>query len=151
MLFLPFVCGVFTAKKINNLSLNTRLYSQRGSISANESSQERKRKRSIKFSTASEDPESDSGVFAKNGRPTNLSTEQGEQYIALTEITTQIAVPEDGEGSSATPGDIEEASEIQEVNVDPSGTQTELCDVPSDENTDSRGEVRKYNIDRDKN
>lgn len=151
MLFLPFVCGVFTAKKINNLSLNTRLYSQRGSISANESSQERKRKRSIKFSTASEDPESDSGVFAKNGRPTNLSTEQGEQYIALTEITTQIAVPEAGEGSSATPGDIEEASEIQEVNVDPSGTQTELCDVPSDENTDSRGEVRKYNIDRDKN
>ena len=151
MLFLPFVCGVFTLKKINNLSLNTRLYSQRGSISANESSQERKRKRSIKFSTASEDPESDSGVLAKNGRPTNLSTEQGEQYTALTEITTQIAVPEDGEGSSVTPGDIEEASEIQEVNVDPSGTQTGLCDVPRDENTESQGEVRKYNIERDKN
>ena len=123
-------------------NLNTRLYSQRGSISTNETSQERKRNRSIKFFTASEDPENDSGVLDKNGRSTNSSTEHGEQYIALTEIKTQNAMQEDGEGSSATLGDIEGASEIEEVNVDPSGSQTEQCDMPNDENTESHGEVR---------
>lgn len=127
---------------IKENDFKNRLYSQRGSISANETSQERKRKRSIKFSTANEDHENDSGVVDTSGRGTNLSTEHGEQYIALTEITTQSAMPEDGEGSSATPGDIEEASGIEEVNVDTSGSQTEQCDVPSDENSESRGEVR---------
>ena len=121
----------------------SRLYGQRGSISGSEAAQEKKRKRSIKFSTAGEDPENN-GVFLNQNGGTLGTTERGEQYIALTEVTTPEALPGDGEGSPITQEDSEEASGSDEVNVevDASGSQPEQCDEASNENQDSNEKVK---------
>jgi hypothetical protein len=127
-----------------NIFVVYRLYGQRGSISDSETAQARKRKRSVKFSTTSEDSENNGAFLEQNGGA--VSTERGEQYIALTEITTHGSLQGDGEGSPVTQGDTEGTSGSEDVNVevDAGGSQPE-SDVANDENQ-GRNEEVKYEL-----
>ena len=118
------------------LSLS-RLYSQRESISA-ASDAPKRRKRSTKSSTTAEDLEKNVASHSET-----ISTDRGEEYIALTEITSQ--------GHNALPGDVEsnpgllKSLETHEdvVEGEPSGPQApaEVSDVASNDVAESQVEV----------
>jgi hypothetical protein len=118
------------------------LYGQRGSISASEAAQGRKRKRSIKFSTASEDPENDSVFLDQNGGALSAA-ESGETHVASTEITAPGALRRDGEEAPVTREDVEGTTGSEDVNVEveSGGSQVEQDDESSNEAQESNMEV----------
>lgn len=119
---------------IIHTSLSSSLHGQRGSISG--SSQSRKRKRSIKFSSGNEDLENDSVFLDQNGG-TLTNAESGEHYAALTEITTSGRLRGGNEENPATQRDVEGSSGVEEVNVrvDAGG-----CDETNNERQETRVE-----------
>ena len=121
----------------------SRLYGQRGSISVNEAAEGRKRKRSIKFWTASEYPESNGAFLDQNGG-TLGATKSGDTHVALTEITSPEALQRYDKGSPITHEDVEEATGGEDVNVEVESTssQAEQCDETSIETQESNVEVK---------
>ena len=104
-------------------------------------SQGRKRKRSIKFLTASDEPQSNGGLLQQNGGNPAPGAESAEQYIALTEITSQGAIQRDGEGSPAVEEDNQGTLEVEEVNAE---SHVEECDESSSGNAKIEVEVKRH-------
>ena len=141
-----FIQTIFNSWVPRRISVS-RLYSQRGSISVNEAAEGRKRKRSIKFWTASEYPENNGAFLDPNGVAMGAK-KSGDTHVALTEIASPEALQRDDEGSPIAHEDVEGSTGGDDLNVEveSTGSQVEQCDEASIETQESNVEEESVNV-----